>query len=130
MSFDFAMLAVLLSGVSLLLLAYTHRFLVTVKRIRELYLKIRSAPDSHPVHQVTNLHRRVRLIRGMQALGVASHVASVVSMLFAVTGQLTMARWAFVSGLVLLFALLATALREIRISLDALDLELSNTPYG
>jgi Protein of unknown function (DUF2721) len=70
----------------------------------------------------------VRLIRGMQAFGVVSLLASAVSMLFAVTGDLEIARWCFVAGLVLLCASLATALREISISLDALDVELANMP--
>ena len=126
MSFDITTPAVLFSAISLLLLAYTNRFLVTANRIRELCLKARAAPDAGLTHQIANLLKRVRLIRGMQALGVVSLLASVVSMLFAVTGELASARWSFVVGLVLLCASLATALREISISLDALDVELAN----
>ena len=130
MSFDLTTPAVMFSAISLLLLGYTNRFLVTAGRLRELCLKARSAPDLGLAHQITNLRRRVQLIRGMQALGVVSLLASVVSMLFAVTGELAVARWAFVAGLVLLFASLAFALREITISLDALDIELLNMPNG
>ncbi len=128
MSFESTTPAVLFSAISLLLLAYTNRFLVTANRLRELCLKARSAPDAGLAHQIANLRQRVHLMRGMQALGVLSLLASVVSMLFAVTGELAVARWTFVTGLLLLCASLATALREISISLDALDVELSNVP--
>lgn len=128
MSFDSTTPAVLFSAISLLLLAYTNRFLVTANRIRELCLKVRAAPEAGLTHQLTNLRLRVRLIRGMQAFGVVSLLASAVSMLFAVTGELEIARWSFVAALVLLCASLATALREISISLDALDVELANMP--
>jgi hypothetical protein len=128
MSFDLTTPAVLFSAVSLLLLAYTNRFLVTANRIRELCLQARATPDPVLSRQITNLRERVRLIRGMQALGVGSLLASVTAMLFAMTGEMAIARWAFVAALILLLGSLAMALREISISLDALDLELGNVP--
>ena len=128
MSFDATTPAVMFSAVSLLLLAYTNRFLVTANRIRELCLKVRAAPDPVLSRQIANLRKRVRLIRGMQALGVGSLLASVMAMLFAMTGEMAIARWAFVAGLVLLLGSLAMALREISISLEALDLELGSVP--
>lgn len=128
MSFDATTPAVMFSAVSLLLLAYTNRFLVTANRIRELCLKFRAAPDPVLSRQIASLRKRVRLIRGMQALGVGSLLASVMAMLFAMTGEMAIARWAFVAGLVLLLGSLAMALREISISLDALDLELGSVP--
>lgn len=128
MSFDLTTPAVMFSAVSLLLLAYSNRFLITATRIRDLCLKAKATPDPMLSRQIGNLRKRVRLIRGMQALGVASLLASVISMLFAVTGEMAIARWVFVAGLALLLASLAVALREISISLDALDLELSSVP--
>jgi hypothetical protein len=49
MSFDLTTPAVLFSAVSLLLLAYTNRFLVTANRIRELCLKARAIPNPMPI---------------------------------------------------------------------------------
>jgi hypothetical protein len=129
MNFDLTTPAVLFSAVSLLLLAYTNRFLVTANRIRDLCLKVRAAPDPVLSRQITNLRKRVRLIRGMQALGVGSLLASVMAMLFAMTGEMAVARWAFVTALMLLLGSLALALREISISLEALDLELGSVTY-
>jgi hypothetical protein len=129
MSFDVTTPAVLFSAVSLLLLAYTNRFLVTANRIRELCLKARTTPDPLLSRQIVNLRVRVRLIRGMQTLGVGSLAASVTAMLFAITGEMEIARWAFVVALVLLLGSLMMAMREISISLEALDLELGSAPY-
>jgi hypothetical protein len=129
MNFDLTTPAVLFSAVSLLLLAYTNRFLVTANRIRDLCLKVRAAPDPVLSRQITSLRKRVRLIRGMQALGVGSLLASVMAMLFAMTGEMAVARWAFVTALMLLLGSLALALREISISLEALDLELGSVTY-
>lgn len=126
MSFDATTPAVLFSAISLLLLAHTNRFLVTANRLRELCLKARSAPEAGLAYQIANLRQRLRLIRGMQALGVISLLISIVAMLLALTEAWVMARWTFVAGLVLLAASLALALREISISLDALDVELAN----
>lgn len=126
MSFDATTPAVLFSAISLLLLAHTNRFLVTANRLRELCLKARSAPEAGLAYQIANLRQRLRLIRGMQALGVISLLISIVAMLLALTEAWAMARWTFVAGLVLLAASLALALREISISLDALDVELAN----
>ena len=128
MSFELTTPAVMFSAVSLLLLAYTNRFLVTANRIRELCLKARTTPDPVLLCQIANLRKRVRLIRGMQALGVGSLFSSVTAMLLAMTDAMTFARWAFVVGLVLLLGSLAMALQEITISLDALDLELGSAP--
>lgn len=128
MSFDLTTPAVLFSAISLVLLAYTNRFLVTANRLRELCLKARATPDTGIASQIANLRQRVRLIRGMQAFGVVNLLASVLAMLFAVSGELDIARWAFMAGLVLLGGSLALALREISISLTALDLELADMP--
>jgi hypothetical protein len=65
----------------------------------------------------------------MQSLGVGSLLASVTAMLFAMTDEMAIARWAFEAALVLLSASLMMALREISISLDALNLELGSAPY-
>jgi hypothetical protein len=127
MNFDVTTPAVMFSAVSLLLLAYTNRFLVTANRIRELCMKTRTTPDPVLSRQIDNLRVRVRLIRGMQALGVGSLLASVTAMLFAMSGEMAIARWAFVAALMLLLGSLMMALREISISLDALDLELGRS---
>ena len=62
--------AVLFPTISLLLLAYTNRFLALAALIRSLYDRHQSHPDEILVAQIRTLRHRVRLIRDMQAFGV------------------------------------------------------------
>jgi hypothetical protein len=64
--------ALLFPAISLLLLAYTNRFLALAALIRELYARYRAQPDPTLLGQLTNLRYRIVLIRNMQACGVAS----------------------------------------------------------
>ncbi len=114
----------LFPALSLLLVAYTNRFLVTAGRIRALCEKYRAAPDEAILPQIRNLRERIMLIRGMQYCGVASLLSCVGSMLAQFAGAAHLGLFAFGSSLVLLIASLAIALREIQISVIALNVEL------
>jgi len=118
--------ALLFPTVSLLMVAYTNRFLKLAGRIRDLHAYYRDHPDENIMEQITSLRRRVRLIRNMQALGLSCLFACVLSMLLLFAGLNAPARWVFVLGLVLLLASLALSFSEVRISVEALDLALSD----
>lgn len=64
--------ALLFPAISLLLLAYTNRFLVLAQLIRELHFKYKQNPDDLILKQIDNLRKRVNLIKNMQFLGVFS----------------------------------------------------------
>jgi len=65
--------ALLFPAISLLLLAYTNRFLVIAQIIRELHKKYLEHDDKVLIMgQIKNLRRRLTLIRDMQILGVLS----------------------------------------------------------
>ena len=65
--------ALLFPAISLLLLAYTNRFLVIAQIIRELHKKyLEHADKALIIDQIKNLRRRLTLIRDMQILGVLS----------------------------------------------------------
>ena len=64
--------ALLFPAVSLLLVAYTNRFLALGSRIRTLHAQYKSTPDNILSSQIIILKKRVVLIRNMQFLGVAS----------------------------------------------------------
>ena len=72
--------ALLFPAVSLLLLAYTNRFLALAALIRSLYDRWRESPDEKIVEQIGNLRRRLKMIRNMQFFGVFSMLLCVVSM--------------------------------------------------
>ncbi len=64
--------ALLFPAISLLLLAYTNRFLVLAQLVRDLHSKYIKNPDQLLLGQIDNLRRRISIIRDMQFMGVSS----------------------------------------------------------
>jgi len=118
--------ALLFSAVSLILLAYTNRFLSYAQVIRNLYDKFVANPDSVLKAQIENLRKRLYLIRSMQILGVLSLFFCVAAMFLTYIDYQSVAWWVFGIGLLLLIASLAVSVWEIQISVKALELHLEN----
>lgn len=72
--------ALLFSAVSLILLAYTNRFLSYAQLVRQLRDRYMENPTDITVAQIENLRKRLNLTRTMQGLGIASLLLCVVSM--------------------------------------------------
>ncbi|WP_105167101.1 DUF2721 domain-containing protein [Pseudoalteromonas sp. T1lg23B] len=116
----------LFPAISLLLLAYTNRFLVLAQLIREL--NAREGDSIRPLvrAQIDNLRKRIKLIRFMQVWGVIAFLLCTLSMfaLFidvALTGVIL-----FGASLCCLIVSLIISLYEIHISCDAIEIELQN----
>lgn len=118
--------ALLFSAVSLILLAYTNRFLGYAQLVRTLYEKFKTNPDSVLMAQIKNLRKRLKLTRAMQMLGVISLFLCVVSMFLIYINLLVFATWVFGLGLMLLIISLGISAWEIQISVIALDLHLKD----
>ncbi len=118
--------ALLFPAISLLLLAYTNRFLVLAQLVRELHSRYRKDPTEILSGQLENLQVRLYLIRNMQVLGAASFFLCVLCMFMIFAGQTLLADIVFGASLLLLMASLALSLRELQISIHALDLQLSD----
>ena len=118
--------ALLFPAISLLLLAYTNRFLTIATLIRSLHSKYKVEPDKLIWGQIKNLRLRVKLIRNMQVLGVLSLLLCVVCMFIIFAGNLPLAETIFGISLVLLIASLAVSAWEIQISVRALNIQLSD----
>ncbi|HNW51198.1 MAG TPA: DUF2721 domain-containing protein [Prolixibacteraceae bacterium] len=118
--------ALLFSAVSLILLAYTNRFLAYAQVVRNLYEKFKENPDSVLQAQINNLRKRLYLTRTMQILGVLSLFFCVISMFLIYIGQNDMGSWIFGIGLLLLIISLGYSAWEIHISVKALELHLKN----
>jgi len=116
--------ALLFSAISLLLLAYTNRFLAIANLIRSLYDKYREDPRERLMGQINNLRLRVRLIKNMQFLGVGSLLLCVLSMFFLYIGLISWGVWAFAAALISLILSLGISLWEIHMSVVALNLHL------
>ncbi len=117
--------ALLFPAVSLLLVAYTNRFVALGSRVRTLHSQYKEKPDDVLAGQITNLKRRLVLIRNMQGCGVASLFCCVVCMFSLFWGFILVGKIIFGLSLVLMMISLAISMREITISTDALNLELS-----
>jgi hypothetical protein len=116
--------ALLFPAISLLLLAFTNRFLALASLIRGLGKQYEQYHDRQILEQIRNLQQRVVLIRNMQALGISSLLMCVVCMFALFVGAMAIGKVLFGISLVLMVASLLLSLREILISVHALSLEL------
>lgn len=126
MEIDLTTPALLFPAISLLLLAYTNRFLALASLIRGLHRQYKEQPNSIIVGQIKNLRRRVVLIRNMQAFGITSLLFCVVCMFLLFAGEVTLGKYIFGASLILLIISLALSVVEIQISVRALNLQLSD----
>jgi hypothetical protein len=117
--------ALLFPALSLLMLAYTNRFLGLATVIRNLYADYQKSGEPHLLGQIANLRYRVVLIRNMQIVGALSIMGCVVSMLALFFGLTDLGTVIFIISLILLVISLAISLRELQISVGALELHLS-----
>ena len=126
MDIDVTTPALLFPAISLLLLAYTNRFLTLAQLIRELHARYKIEPDEVIYKQIGNLRYRVMLIKQMQAFGVASLLFCVVCMFFLFAGWMLAGKIIFGISLVLMMISLLLSLREVQVSVGALNLTLSD----
>ena len=118
--------ALLFPAISLLMLAYTNRFLALAALIRELHASYQQRPDPIILGQIGSLRRRVALIKAMQACGIASLFCCVLCMFIWFAGWTRWGEAAFGLSLLLMLLSLALSFREVQISVDALNMRLSD----
>jgi hypothetical protein len=116
--------AVLFSAISLLMLAYTNRFLAYATLVRGLHAKYRENRQTHLLIQIKNLRLRLKLIRAMQISGITSLLLCVVTMFLVYIQVQTIAEVVFGVALILLILSLGILIWEIQISVTALDAQL------
>ena len=114
--------ALLFPAISLLLLAYTNRFLTIATIIRSLHDRYKAEQSQNIRQQIANLRYRTYLIRDMQIAGVLSLLFCVISMFALFAGWQAIGQWSFAIALVLMMGSMAISLRELQISVGALDL--------
>lgn len=118
--------ALLFSAISLIMLAYTNRFLAYAATIRSLHDKYTKNKDSILIAQIQNIKQRLYLTRSMQILGITSLLLCVLTMFLIYINQHTIAIWTFGTALILLIISLALLIKEIQISVKALELHISD----
>lgn len=118
--------AVLFSAISLIMLAYTNRFLAYAAVIRNLHDKFLEKKEASLIAQINNLKQRLNLTRWMQIFGISSLLLCVCTMFLIYVGFQQLAVWVFGFALVLLIVSLALLIREIQISIKALQHHISD----
>jgi uncharacterized membrane protein YagU involved in acid resistance len=118
--------ALLFPAITLLMLAYTNRFLAVATLIRNLHAKYKQLHDEKDVlkAQIKNLRRRLNLIKHMQASGILSFFCCVLCMLLFFLQRDLWATTLFGLSLAFLLTSLIFSLNEIYISTKALEIEL------
>jgi len=108
------------------LLTYTQRFLTLATLIRDLHRQFKLDAVEHIPPQIDNLRKRVYIIRDMQGLGIASLFFCVLSMFLIYAGKSELASYIFAGSLVLMMASLGFMIREIALSVGALEFVLED----
>jgi uncharacterized membrane protein len=119
--------ALLFPAITLLMLAYTNRFLGLAARVRTLHEKYLKDNSSNTIlDQIKNIRTRLHMIRYMQFMGAFSFFLCVICMFCIFKGYSAAAEGVFIASLLSLLVSLGILLLEIQISTKALELELSD----
>jgi len=126
MPMDISTPALLFPAVSLLLLAYTNRFLAVSSLIRMLSRQIKDQTDCKVTDQIANLRNRLELTKWMQLFGVISILLCTISMFTLFIDDIEVGKKIFGLSLGSMCISLLLSLWEVYISTNALNMELKN----
>lgn len=118
--------ALLFPAISLLLLAYTNRFLTTGQLIRSLSSQAREQGGKELNGQIDNLKKRLELTKWMQFFGVVSMLLCTISMFSLFLEFQEIGKKIFGLSLITMCISLCISLWEVYISSNALNLELKD----
>lgn len=121
--------ALLFSATTLILLAYTNRFLTIAQLIRELKKTYKKEENASILLEIKNLNLRLSLIRAMQLMGVLCLFLSVLAMLMLFLEQHVLGIFLFGGSMLCLLVSLGISFWEISISVNALRLHLKDIGY-
>lgn len=118
--------ALLFSTLSLMLLAFTNRFLALAARIRTLHDRYQACRMPGLVAQIESLRIRVNLIRLMQLYGIFSLFLCVLCMFLLFAGLVALGKIVFGLSLLTMLVSLGFSTREIHMSTRALNIQLES----
>ena len=114
-------------AISLVMLAYTNRFLGLSGVIRNLHTQYLQNGKKEAIHgQIKTLKYRLKLIKNMQAFGVLSFLSCIASMYFIYLSNMFWANILFGLAMLAFTFSLIISLVEILQSTKAMELELSD----
>jgi len=124
MEFTLSTPALLFSAISLLMLAYTNRFLAIANLTRESVKVYNDNKNLNTLKQIKHFKVRLRLIKYTQVFGVVSFLLCTISMFLIMIHKIGFAEILFILSLLTLAASLTISLGEVLISISGLNLEL------
>lgn len=126
MNFDVTTPALIFPAISLLMLAYTNRFVVLAQLIRDLDKQYRETRSKNQLMQIANLRKRMTYIKSMQVLGALAFIIAASSMLLNMLGQDYISFIVFGFSLLPLIASLIFLLLELNMSIGALSVQIND----
>ncbi len=124
MEMSIATPSLLFPAISLLMLAYTNRFITLANVIRHLSKLEDASSEGLVRRQIENLRKRLQIIRAMQTFGVLSFLVCTLAMFALFLGWIAVGQVLFGVSLLLLVVSLLCSLYEVQISTDAINIEL------
>ena len=126
MEIDISTPALLFSAISLLILAYTNRFLALANLIRQYGALYKEHPETRFLKQIQNFDIRLNIIKKTQIFGVVSFLFCVLCMFLIFINLIIPAEILFAISLICLFISLLLSLKELFLSIGALNVELED----
>lgn len=127
MAISYGVAGLLFPAISLLMLAYTNRFLALTATVRNLVSQYKQQPSPHVYNQMLNLQKRIVLLRHIQAIGVMSLTSCTLCMFALLLTFQHIAIFLFGLALVLMVLSLLVSIVEIHLSIIAINLEIEQT---
>lgn len=119
--------ALLFPAITLVMLAYTNRYIAIASTVRALHDNYGKYENKSIIHgQIKSLRYRLKLIKSMQILGVFSFLCCILCMYFIYAELFFLAHFSFAIGIISFAISLLISLNEINLSTKAIELELSD----
>lgn len=116
--------ALVFPALSVLILAYTNRFIAISRRVRALHSEHKENPNENILQQIMSLKKRLIYIRNTQTLAITGFSLNVFSMFLILIGFTKIATYIFAFSLLCIMGSLVVCLMEIYISVHAMSIAL------
>ncbi len=127
---DISTPALVFPALSVLMLAYTNRFIAISKRVRALHAEHQRKPSANLLEQIKLLRKRMLYIRNMQIGALTGFSSNILSIAFIFFGLDQVALIFFGLGLILVFVSLIICIVEIYLSVHAMRILLTEDLDG
>lgn len=114
--------ALVFPALSVLMLAYTNKFIAQSKRVRALHAEHRANPSKNLQKQIKTMSKRMKYIRNMQITALSGFSVNIISMVFIFLGLNTWALIFFGAGITFVFSSLIICIAEIYTSAQTMAL--------